>query len=84
MTIQVYLVDTYERYAASALAAATILRSLFGAVLPLVGAPLYDSLGLGWGNSTLAFIAVALIPVPFLFIRYGEAIRESPRYQLNL
>ncbi|KFH48645.1 putative transporter -like protein [Hapsidospora chrysogenum ATCC 11550] len=81
MTIQVYLVDTYTLYSASALAAATILRSLFGAFLPLAGPPLYDALGLGWGNSTLGFIAVALIPVPFLFIRYGEAIRTNPRFQ---
>lgn len=81
MTIQVYLVDAYTLYAASALAAATVLRSIFGAFLPLAGPPLYDALGLGWGNSTLGFIAVGLIPVPLLFIRYGEAIRTNPRYQ---
>ncbi|KXX72914.1 Fluconazole resistance protein 1 [Madurella mycetomatis] len=81
MTIQVYLVDAYTLYSASALAAATVFRSLFGAFLPLAGPPLYDALGLGWGNSTLGFIAVALIPVPLLFIRYGEAIRTNPRYQ---
>ncbi|KAK2595224.1 hypothetical protein QQS21_007077 [Conoideocrella luteorostrata] len=84
MTIQVYLVDAYTLYAASALAATSILRSLFGAFIPLAGAPLYDNLGLGWGNSTLGFVAVALIPVPFLFIRYGEAIRTSPRYRMKL
>jgi hypothetical protein len=81
MTIQVYLVDIYTLYSASALAAATILRSLFGALLPLARPPLYESLGLGWGNSTLAFIAVALIPVPFLFIKHGAAVRMNPRFQ---
>ncbi|ROT35255.1 CefM protein [Sodiomyces alkalinus F11] len=84
MTIQVYLVDAYTLYAASALAAATVLRSIFGAFLPLAGPPLYEALGLGWGNSTLGFIAIGLIPVPLLFIRYGEAIRTNPRYQLTL
>lgn len=81
MTIQVYLVDVYTLYSASALAAATILRSLFGAFFPLAGPPLYKALGLGWGNTMLAFVAVALIPIPFLFIRYGEKIRRNPRYQ---
>ena len=81
MTINVYLVDAYTLYAASVLAATSILRSLFGAFLPLAGQPLYDSLGLGWGNSILGFIAVGLIPIPFLFVRYGEAIRKSPRFQ---
>lgn len=84
MTIQVYLVDAFTLYSASALAAATILRSLFGAFLPLAGAPLYDKLGLGWGNSTLGFISIIMIPIPFLFIRYGEVIRTNPRYQPSL
>jgi hypothetical protein len=81
MTIQVYLVDTYTLYAASALAATTILRSLFGGFLPLAGPSLYNSLGLGWGNSVLGFISIALLPVPFLFVKYGESIRKNPRFQ---
>jgi hypothetical protein len=45
---------------------------------------LYDKLGLGWGNSTLGFISIIMIPIPFLFIRYGEVIRTNPRYQPSL
>ncbi|OAQ97166.1 hypothetical protein LLEC1_03050 [Akanthomyces lecanii] len=71
-----YLVDTFTIYAASALAANSVVRSLLGAVLPLAGGPMYERLGLGWGNSLLAFIAVALIPVPWLFMRYGEYLRK--------
>jgi len=37
MCINTYLVDTYTLYAASALAANTVLRSVFGAVFPLFG-----------------------------------------------
>ncbi|KAG6002229.1 hypothetical protein E4U21_003320 [Claviceps maximensis] len=84
MTIQIYLVDAYTLYAASALAATSILRSLFGAFLPLAGSPLYEHMGLGWGNSTLGFVALGLVPVPFLFMRYGEALRTSLRYQPKL
>lgn len=46
-----------------------------GALLPLAGGPMFEALGLGWGGSVLAFIAVALIPVPILFLKYGERIR---------
>jgi hypothetical protein len=60
-----YIVDTFDIYSASALAANMVLRSLGGAFLPLAGEDMYATLGLGWGNSLLAFIAVALIPVPF-------------------
>lgn len=83
MTIQTYLVDTFTIYAASAIAANTILRSLFGAVLPLSGLSMYDALGLGWGNSLLGFIAVAFIPVPILFKLYGERIRTNPKFQVK-
>lgn len=76
MSINLYLVDTYARYSASAIAATKVLQSITGAVLPLAGPALYDQLGLGWGNSVLAFIALAFFPVPFLFYRYGEKLRN--------
>lgn len=76
ISIQVYLVDAFTTYAVSAVAANTIIRSVFGAFLPLAGQPLYDALGLGWGNSLLAFIALAMIPVPYVFLRYGEILRK--------
>ena len=82
MPISTYLVDAFTLHAASALAANTVLRSLVGALLPLAGPKMYDSLGLGWGNSLLAFIALALCPIPVLFYKYGERIRTSPRFQV--
>ncbi|KAF2239141.1 rade putative MSF transporter [Viridothelium virens] len=84
MAIQTYLVDAYHIYAASAIAANTVLRSILGACFPLFGLQMYSALGLGWGNSLLAFIAVALCPVPVLLLRYGESIRKNPRFQLKL
>jgi hypothetical protein len=84
MSIQTYLVDAYTPHAASALAANTLLRSTVGAILPLAGPSLYARIGLGWGTSLLGFISVAMIPFPFLFIKYGEAIRANPRFQPQL
>jgi hypothetical protein len=65
------------------MAANTILRSLGGAFLPLAGRKLYAALGLGWGNSLLAFIAVALMPMIWVFTKYGEKIRTHPKFQLK-
>jgi MFS family permease len=84
MPINLYLVDAYTIHAASAIAASTVLRSLAGAFLPLVGPKMYEALGLGWGNSLLAFIALAMSPATWVFFRYGERIRKSRRFQLNL
>ncbi|KAL4877059.1 major facilitator superfamily domain-containing protein [Aspergillus karnatakaensis] len=84
MAANTYLVDSYLLHAASATAANTALRSLAGAVLPLAGPAMYDALGLGWGNSLLAFIALAMCACPVLFWKYGEAIRTHPRFQVRL
>ncbi|KAI0403422.1 fluconazole resistance protein 1 [Xylaria palmicola] len=80
--IQSYLIDAFEIYAASAIAANTVVRSVFGVVLPLAGQPLYDRLGLGWGNTLLAFIALATAPLTWLIMKYGARIRL--RYQVDL
>jgi len=76
MCISMYLVDTFTVYAASALAANTVIRSVMGAVLPLAGQKMYDTLGLGWGNSLLAFVALALVPVPWVLLKWGEPLRK--------
>lgn len=69
---QTYMVDAFPLHAASAVAAPTVMRSLFAAFLPLVGPPMYQTLGLGWGNTLLGFVAFALIPIPFVFYRFGD------------
>lgn len=84
MPIGTYLVDAFTKYAASAMAANTVLRSLGGALLPLCGRRMYDTLGYGWGNSLLGFIAIAMIGPLILLIKYGERIRTHPRWQVNL
>jgi MFS family permease len=83
MPISTYLVDAFTMHAASAMAANTVLRSLVGAFLPLAGPSMYQTLGLGWGNSLLGFIALALWPVSLIFYKYGERIRTSKRFEVQ-
>ena len=79
--IQVYLVDSYTTYAASALAAAGFLRSILAFVFPLFAPYLYQRLDLGWGNSLLAFLALAIgVPAPLLLWKYGQYLREKSLY----
>ena len=80
MSLQTYLVDAYAIYAASALAANTIVRSTAGALLPLAGPDMFRSLGLGWGSSVLGFVALVFIPMPILLMKYGESLRLKSRY----
>lgn len=79
--IQTYMVDAYTRFAASALAAAASLRSLAGFGFPLFAPYMYDALEYGWGNSLLAFIAIAFgIPAPIFLWRFGEKLRKMSPY----
>lgn len=79
-----YLIDSYTMYAASATAVNTTMRALIGGFLPLAGPPMYATLGLGWGNSLLAFIALVGSISPYFFWRYGADIRRVSDPKLNL
>ncbi|POS75629.1 major facilitator superfamily transporter [Diaporthe helianthi] len=82
LPITTYLVDCYPMYATSAIAASTELRSLVGAFLPLAGPPMYETLGLGWGNSLLGFLCALMIPLPILFYKFGKKLREMEKLKL--
>jgi MFS family permease len=72
-----YLVDAFPDFAASAIGAGSILMSLCGGLVPLAAQPLYDHMGLGWGNSLLGFIALALTPLPLITLKL--TLRGEPR-----
>ncbi|EXJ60836.1 hypothetical protein A1O7_04989 [Cladophialophora yegresii CBS 114405] len=75
-----YLIDAYVIYAASVLAASSMLRSLFGAIFPLFTVQMYNNLGIHWASTIPAFLALACAPFPFIFYKYGEAIRLKCKY----
>ncbi|KAL5357405.1 major facilitator superfamily domain-containing protein [Aspergillus floccosus] len=79
--MQTYIVDSYQTYAASAMAACAILRSLCGFAFPLLAPYMYASLGYGWGTSVLAFITMAIgWTTPVVFWTFGHKIRALSRY----
>ncbi|KAK8029362.1 hypothetical protein PG991_006418 [Apiospora marii] len=76
--VLLYLVDLFgSDAAASALGANNLLRFLSSTFLPLAGPPMYRTLGDGWGNTMLGFLALAFVPAPVLFYRFGERLRAK-------
>ncbi|OAP61372.1 hypothetical protein AYL99_03575 [Fonsecaea erecta] len=75
-----YLIDSYVIYSASVMAGNSIMRSTFGAVFPLFATYMYNNLGLHWASAVPGFIALACLPFPILFYRYGAAIRRRCKY----
>ena len=79
-----YLVDVYLMFANSAIAGNTIVRSALGGSFPLFAVQMYHKLGVDWASSLLAFLSIAMVPIPVLFYIFGAKIRSWSRYSPKL
>ncbi|OAA75619.1 Major facilitator superfamily domain, general substrate transporter [Akanthomyces lecanii RCEF 1005] len=80
MSLLNYLIDSYVVFAASVMAANSVLRSVFGAAFPLFTIDMYENLGLQWAGSIPGFLALACIPFPLIFYLYGARIRMKCKF----
>ncbi|POY72513.1 hypothetical protein BMF94_4339 [Rhodotorula taiwanensis] len=80
LSMLTYLVDAYLLMAASALAANAVLRSLVGFAFPLFTRQMFSKLGNQWALTLIAFLALIMAPIPFVFYRYGPAIRARSTF----
>lgn len=67
-------------FAASAMAANTFMRSMFGAIFPLFARYMYNGIGINWGMTLLGCIATLLIPMPITFYFFGKRIRAKSTF----
>lgn len=72
-----YIIDSYQKFPASALAAKVFLRSGGGAGFPLFITQMYHRLGLQWASWLLAFIGVGMVLIPYTFFKYGAKARAK-------
>ncbi|KAF9459570.1 MFS general substrate transporter [Collybia nuda] len=79
-SLTTYLMDTYNIYFASAIAATIVMRSFCGAAFPLFSPTMFNSLGDKWAMSLFGFLAVGCMPIPMLFWKYGWWLRERSRF----
>lgn len=80
-TAVMYQLDSYgPLMGASAMAANGILRYTAGAVFPLFTRQMYRAIGVGWATSLLGFVTLALMPIPWVLIKYGPIIRAKSKY----
>lgn len=75
-----YIVDAYLMFAASALAANTIMRSTFGAIFPLFATYMFDGMGIEWAATLLGCVAAILVPLPIFFSIFGKRIRARSKF----
>lgn len=74
--LTLYIIEAYPDHTASASAASQLLKSLAAFGFPLAAPSLYEALGYGWGNSTLAIVSAVLFTLaPALLWVYGPRLR---------
>jgi MFS family permease len=78
-----YIIDSYEIYAASALASLTLIRYVAAGGMVEVGIPFYKNLGFHWTLTILGAISTLMVPVPYAFYFYGPKIRSWSKYAAN-
>lgn len=79
ISINAYLTDSFGIYAPNAIGVNLIVRSLFGALIPLAGPSLYGRLGYGWGNSLLSLLVVAFCPLALVLFKCGTQLRNDSK-----
>lgn len=75
-----YIVDAYLMFAASAIAANTFMRSLFGGVFPLFATYMFRGMGIEWASTLLGCVAALLVPMPVIFYLFGKRIRARSKF----
>lgn len=66
-----------------ALAANGILRYVLGSAFPLFTIQMYNGIGVGWAGSVFGFVAVLMMPLPWVFFKYGKALRARSSYDIS-
>lgn len=74
-----YIIDSYELYAASALASLTLIRYVAAGGMVVVGIPFYENLGVHWTCTILGAISAVMVPgtfSPFLFVVASQLLDD--------
>ena len=51
--------------------------------MTVVGIPFYKNMGVHWTLTILGVISLLLVPVPYLFYKYGPWIRSKSKYAVS-
>lgn len=75
-----YVIDAFTTYAASAMAAKTFMSRVAGASVPMFVDQYYQSaIGINWASAVIGFTALIMVPIPFIFYKYGSRIRAASK-----
>ncbi|CEL04020.1 Putative Caffeine resistance protein (Fragment) [Aspergillus calidoustus] len=80
MPLTAYVMEAYPDHVSSAMAASQFMRSLTAFLFPLFAPRMYEVMGYGWGNSTIAIVTILVgVSGPAALWVYGQRLREKAR-----
>lgn len=78
-----YVIDSYEIYAASALTFVALVRYLAAGGMTVVGLPFYGNMGPHWTMTILGCLAALMAPIPYALYIWGHKVRKFSKYAVN-
>jgi hypothetical protein len=76
-----YMLDVYGPMSgASAMAANGLVRYIMGPSFPLFTVQMYDTLGVRWATLLLAAVCLVMLPIHWIFYKFGPGIRKKSPY----
>ena len=73
--------DIYNtHYRASVPATSTFMHMALSRAFMLFTTPMINRLGFDWAASLLAFLTTGLIPIPWVFFKWGPYLRSKSPY----
>lgn len=83
MSAYMYVIDSYQTYAASALTFVALVRYVAAGSMTVVGMPFYENMGTHYMLTILACISAAAVPIPYALYRWGPKIRSWSKYAVG-
>lgn len=79
-----YIIDSYQQYAASALTFVALVRYLAAGGMTVVGIPMYRNLGNHWTLTILGIISAVAMPIPYVLFRWGPSLRKRSKWTTTI
>jgi hypothetical protein len=80
MSAYMYIIDSYEDYAASALTSVAMVRYIAAGGMTVAGIPMYENLGTHWTLTILGIISALAVPIPYVMYHWGAKLRRCSKW----
>jgi MFS transporter, DHA1 family, multidrug resistance protein len=75
-----YVIDSYETNSASVISSITFLRYIVAGGMVIADTPMYQGIGVHWTLTLMGCLGTVLVPMPFVFWKYGRKIRSNSKF----